>query len=318
MKLRAILESVDASCVTSTSAVAPVLSPIRLRSQRVKTLRKRKIPITESLWARFDKSTALLYQVDSTIITEAAVEDDDEMKSHVDAINAQVDNALRQSEVDHPTEISVFGLQDDSGNVIKVTVARSDGPDFENALANLLADNESGKEVAEIIYILQQQFEVLDVDWNQEIEGDEEPIVEADGDDEQPLDSEPSVELPTEDGDAEATELPDVTDADELTPEEPPVDTASTIDLIQSVIDLLKQETEARAASVAVDKAKAESELADVEHNKLNQEIAQHQEIADMEQSEEIEREETKQNRLVARLAKFRAAHQPTTPAPQQ
>lgn len=314
MKLRAILESVDASCVTSTSAVAPVLSPIRLRSQRAKTLRKRKIPMTESLWARFDKSTALLYQVDSTVITEAA--GDDDMKSHVDAINAQVDNALRQSEVDHPTEISVFGLQDDSGNVIKVTVARSDGPDFENALANLLADNESGKEVAEIIYILQQQFEVLDVDWNQEIEGDEEPIVEADGDDdEQPLDGEPSVELPTEGGDAEATDLPD---AGELTPEEPPVDTASTIDLIQSVIDLLKQETEARAASVAVDKARAESELADVEHNKLNQEIAQHQEIADMEQSEEIEREETKQNRLVARLAKFRAAQQPTTPAPQQ
>jgi hypothetical protein len=316
MKLTQILEAVDAaSCTSSTSiATTPALVP---KAKRRKMIR-RPITMGESTLVQFDLSTALMFDATpkSNLLIEAEEDDisaeaTERVKRTVDDTNSRVDSAVRQSETSSPTAVSVFGLQDADGHIIKVTVPREDAAEFETQLADLLEDNASGKEVAEIIHILRQDFEILDVEWNEDIEGDEE-LTEADED--EPADTEPTEDPELTDtppldlaDDAAAPELEEPA-ADALS--EPSVeDTASTVDLLQSVINLLKQETEARAAAVEVDKAKTAATLASVEHDKLNQEISQHQEIAAMEQEEDEAREEQKNARLVARLAKFRAAN---------
>jgi hypothetical protein len=316
MKLRTILESLDACSTTSASVTSPagIEIPSQKATRRGKKLTKR---ITESVWMKFDTSTALMFNIDS-VLREATSEDTgdtEQVRKVVDDTNDKVDNALRQSETESPTDISIFGLQDADGHVIKVTVSREEAGEFENSLADLLSDNDSGKEVAEIIHILQQQFDILNVEWNDPIEGDD-PLEEAD---ETPESDTTDLELPAEEtpgsSSADSTNL-DLA-GDELTAGESipsTVDDASTVELLQSVINLLKQETEARAAAVAVDQAKAASELATVEHDSLNQEIAQHQEIADMEQAEDKQKEEQKNERLIARLAKYRSS---TTPPEQ-
>jgi hypothetical protein len=304
MKLTAIIETAVAGSVATGSIATPPGAETP-RSRKKKPTRMVRRPVhnvmSESAFVRFDVSTAILFEDETT----------DNMRGTIDATNTKIDNAMKQNEVgkDEGYNVSTFGLQDADGNVVRVSVKREQANEFETRLNQILSDVDNKKEIAEIIYMLKSDFEILDVDWAEPItEDDPAPGEEGEGEDEFSLDGEEGedgegglddLSLDGEEG-GEDGELDLGAGEDEA----PSVDLQqSTVELLQQVIDLLKKETESRAADADLKTTKTDS-------LRQEEEIKRQQEIADMEKYEEKEKEEKKNERLFQRLAKFRSMKQ--------
>lgn len=335
MKLKSILETAVAMSIASASVGAPpgagTVGGGRSRSRKRKGgkvlggMRVRKLPAPmygmvlsgvggsgeggfgESALVKFDPYTAILF------------EDEAEFRGTVDAVNAKVDNAVRQGQLstNKGYDTSTFGLQDADGNIVRVTVNREQAVSFETDLNQILSDTENKKEIAEILFMLRDKFEILDVEWAEPItEDDPVPSDTGDAGDEPPADGEEGDPPPEgDDGDEppadgeEDLELDGEGEVGDVGSDMPDIDMQkSTVELLQQVIELLKKETESRAADAEVKTATAQSKLTDIEHDKQEKEIRAQQEIADMEQAEEKEREASKQDKLIQRIAKFRAS----------
>jgi len=304
MKLSTILEDAAAGAV---SAQAIATNPFTHPSKPVKrrkfsgSAKIEKIKFNESSIATFDVGTAILFEFDDG---QTAPVMTDKNKKIVADINDKVSNATKRADVDDKTQTSTFGLQDGDGKIVKVTVKREQAEDFESRLNSILSDTEQKKEIAEVLYMLKQDYDIVDVEWDEPItEDEEEPGAEGEdgGEEDLALDGEEGgegeLDLDTEGGEG------DLGGEDESSPDMQ----QSTVQLLQQVIDLLKSETGVRTANADVAKAKAETELQGVEQQKQDNEIAGQQEIADMEEFEDEEKERKKNERLVQRLAKFRS-----------
>lgn len=328
MKLKSILETAVAMSIASAAVGAPPGAEIsgggRARSRKRRGgkllggMIVRKLPaplygmvpseISESALVKFDPYTAILF------------EDDTEFRGTIDAVNTKVDNAVRQGQLstNKGYDTSTFGLQDADGNIVRVTVNREEATSFETELNQILSDTENKKEIAEILFMLRDKFEILDVEWAEPItEDDPVPGDTGDAGDAPPEDGE-GVDLSGDGGEGdkpadgeEDLELDGAGDDEmgDVGSDMPDIDMQkSTVELLQQVIELLKKETESRAADAEVKTATAKSQLTDIEHDKQEKEIQGQQEIADMEQAEEKQREAGKQDKLIQRIAKFRAS----------
>lgn len=300
MKIQTILESMVGTGAITTSAVsaAPGVAIAKHARGRKKVAKRLK----ESAIVCFDTSTALLFKVDSRLF-------EDENSSQISTVvNSKIDNAFKQSELADTGgqyNTSTFGLQDGDGNIVRVTVAREEASEFETRLNSILSDTENPKEIAEILYMLKDDFDIVDVDWAEPItEDDPEPSLDDDEDELQP--GEDGAEAETDDEldlDVEDGELP----ADDT--ETPSADMQqSTVELLQQVIDLLKKETESRAADAELKTATANSQISDIEADQQQREIDQQVELAKVEQFEEKEKERNKHEKLIQRIAKYRAS----------
>jgi hypothetical protein len=303
MKLSTILEDAAAGAI---SAQAIAGNPFTHSSKKVRrrkfsgSAKIEKIKFNESSIATFDVGTAILFEFDDG---QNAPVMTDKNKKIVADVNDKVSNATKRADVDDKTQTSTFGLQDGDGKIVKVTVKREQAEDFESRLNSILSDTEQKKEIAEVLYMLKQDYDIVDVEWDEPITEDDEEGMggEEGGEDDLALDGEEGGEEGDLDLDAEGEG--DLGGEDETSPDMQ----QSTVQLLQQVIDLLKSETGVRTANADVAKAKAETELQGVEQQKQDNEIASQQEIADMEDFEEEEKERKKNERLVQRLAKFRS-----------
>lgn len=302
MKLKYLLETAAAGSI-SAGAIAPnpftSRGPVK-RRPIPKVRKARKVAaITESSIATFDVSTAILFEYDSNTPSTLTADKNEKIVADV---NNKVSNAVKRSQTDDKFDTTTFGLQDADGKIVKVTVNRAQSEDFESRLNSLLSDVENPKEIAEVLYMLKKDYEIVDVEWDEPITEDEEEDAPTEGGDEEDLDLDAEGDAAPEDGEEIDGEEP-------VEPAEPDIP-AGTVNLLQQVIDLLKAETESRTANAQVATAKAETELVDVEHQKQEHEITAQQEIADMEAAEEEEKETKKNERLIQRIAKFRSAKQ--------
>lgn len=305
MKLSTILEDAAAGAM---SAQAIAGNPFTHSSKKVKrrkfsgSSKIEKIKFNESSIATFDVGTAILFEFDDG---QNAPVMTDKNKKIVADVNDKVSNATKRADVDDKTQTSTFGLQDGDGKIVKVTVKREQAEDFESRLNSILSDSEQKKEIAEVLYMLKQDYDIVDVEWDEPITEDEEEMGDGEegGEDDLALDGEGEEGLEGEDGELDLDAEGELGGEDEASPDMQ----QSTVQLLQQVIDLLKSETGVRTANADVAKAKAETELQSVEQQKQDNEIAGQQEIADMEEFEEEEKERKKNERLVQRLAKFRS-----------
>jgi hypothetical protein len=305
MKLSIILEDAAAG---SMSAQAFAGNPFThssgaVKRRRVSKTKVEKLKIAESAISTFDVNTAILFEFDGAVGSNggSGLSADKNAKIVAD-VNDKVSNATKRAETDDKTQTSTFGLQDGDGKIVKVTVKREQAEDFESRLNSILSDTENKKEIAEVLYMLKQDYDIVDVEWDEPITEDDEEGMGGDdeGDaDDLALDGEEG----GEEGDLDLDGEGDLGGEDESSPDMQ----QSTVQLLQQVIDLLKSETGVRTANADVAKAKAETELQGVEQQKQDNEIASQQEIADMEEFEDEEKERKKNERLVQRLAKFRS-----------
>ncbi len=303
MKLQSVFESMQGTgAITTASVAAPVGAalPASKPKKRKRKMIRRSIGIAESALVKFDTSTALLYQIE--------VLKEDEADHISTMVNSKIDHAQRQhtladKNVAHQT--SVFGLQDADGNVIKVTVKREEANDFEQRLNSILADGEQ-KEISEIIYMLKDDFDIVNVDWAEPITEDDPTPTKDDQ-----LDDEVGGE---EDSLGDDLDLPD--DGEELGDDEeedaPAVDSTSmqqsTVELLQQVVDMLKKETEVRSSEAELLSAQNRAATQEVENTAEEKELERQIELANVEEFEDKEREENKREKLVQRIARYRAS----------
>lgn len=307
MKLSTILEDAAAGSIGAASIAGnPFTHSGAVKRRRVQKNKVQTLKINESAISTFDVSTAILFEFDGAVGSNGGTGLSADKNAKIVAdVNDKVTNATKRADVDDKTQTSTFGLQDGDGKVIKVTVKRDQAEDFETRLNAILSDADNPKEIAEVLYMLKQDYDIVDVEWDEAITEDEETDSEEGGEDDLALDGEEGGEDAGDD-ELDLGDEGDLGGEDESSPDMQ----QSTVQLLQQVIDLLKSETGVRTANADVAKAKAETELQDIETQKQDAEISREQEVADMEGFEEEEKERKKNERLVQRLAKYRTAKQ--------
>lgn len=190
----------------------------------------------------------------------------------------------------NPKDVQAFGMEDSDGNVIKVYVKKDQAERFDRALADELAnatENDAKVSVEEVIFNLQKDFDIVDVDYPVSIE-DEEPI------------SAPADDADPSQQDTGETDM--AVDAPQTSTESNP----ETMDMITSIVNVLianaeanRQEALAKAAEAKAAEAKAAAEI-------TNAKLRSEEEVADMEAYYDVKSEEQKEAKKLAKLAKFR------------
>lgn len=198
--------------------------------------------------------------------------------------------SLERKETVERTETQSFGLEDENGNVVRVTVKKEQAPQFEKALEQFLssADERNGEipEIAEILFKLKDHFDIIDVDW---------PNIEEDEEEKQELET-PENKLSLEEpADKEASEIK-AGDVD--------VDDAKS--LLQQVVDMMKADADARKAEAVARQKEAEAKTSEAAAKQAMAKVKQEEQILDMEEWEKAKKEQEKEAKRLAKLARWK------------
>lgn len=219
-----------------------------------------------------------------------ASNDQDSLRSILDRLSSH----NKQREYDD-RELSFFGMEDESGQTVKVGVKREEAADFELQLQDLMAEAEDTNNelsVAEILFKLKDNFEIVDVRWPQ-IEQDEEVEQHASADnDDIELDFSP-------DGEDEGTGEETTTNADtQLT---------QVTDLLNKFIEVMQAETSARQAEADARKREAQMREQELAMQQTHSRIKQEEQMLDMETDMKARKEQDKEVKSLAQLAQWRS-----------
>jgi hypothetical protein len=232
-----------------------------------------------------------------TTISEGGVDDFDqsEVISRLKALEDREKTDMRDT--------VTFGIEDDNGQVVRVTVRNEQAEDFERALQAVMGsmeEEESSKtEIAEMLYKLKDQFDIVDVVWP-EIEEDEEEV-QPEFNDEQ---GEPGMEgEPNENGGEGLGDLDNMDSDDGLS--------GGSDDEVKS---LLSQVIDMMTADAAARKADAEARIADAKAREQElgakqalAKIKQEEQFLDMEDFQKKQKESEKEAKRLAQLAKWKS-----------
>jgi len=234
---------------------------------------------------------------------------------------ADVISKLKDAEkqVDNEDDTVPFGMEDEEGNVVKVYVRAEQADEFESALASMLAgeeddedddDKANSAEIAEVLFKLKDNFDIVDVEWPQ-IEGDEEEEAT------QPPagggmgGGEMGGEMPPEGGDELGGEMGDLEGGDELGD----IDGEDEMDMeaeggaestLQQVIDMMKSDAEARKAESEARAKEAEARTAEAQANSASAKVKQEEQVLDMEAHEKEQKAQKDETDKLARMAKWK------------
>ena len=226
---------------------------------------------------------------------------------------AKLDQAVKTAG-ERKENVAVFGLEDDEGKIVKVYIDKDQADNFEEALGALLADNDTvfadedepktETEIAEILYKLKDQFEIRDVVWGN-IQGDEEEEFEVEGEgdlgDEEGMEGEMGDEegMEGEDGelgDEEGMEGEMGADATE----------ANATTALQSVIDMMRADSDARKAEALARQSEAEAVIAKNAALAAQAQVEKEEDLLDMQTAEKAEKAAKKEAEQLAKLARYK------------
>lgn len=237
-------------------------------------------------------------------------------------VMAKLKAAEMAGSVDSKSNTKGYALEDDNGKIVTVRVPAEQGDDFEQALGKALNDREDQDvEIAEILFELRKQFDIVDVNWEDgSIPEDEEtdntldePV---DGDVESPEGDFPGGEeggdqlggedddFPAPEGDAEGEDV-DPMNADD-TDVVGSSQAGDAFSALQSVIDMMKSDAEARKTEAEAEKAKASVEAGRVAAAAASARTRSEEEILDMENFNKRKKEEKRQRDLQAKIIRYR------------
>lgn len=186
-----------------------------------------------------------------------------------------------------------FGLEDDNGGLVRVSVRTEQAQDFEKALQSYMADEDEDLEIAEILFKLRDQFDIVDVQWPEVEEDEEEDMSLAQTGDASGMP--PDGELPPGDE--------DMLGADAGMP--PGGDDQATSVLTQ-VIDMMKADAEARKAEARAREAEAKAKEAESVVNQAMAKVKQEEQFLDMDTYNKAKKDEEREAKRLAQLAKWK------------
>ena len=205
-----------------------------------------------------------------------------------------------------------FGVEDDDGQVVRVTIRADQAEEFEKALQSVMAefeeDENSKTEIAEVLYKLKDNFDIVDVVWP-EVEEDEEVEGQEFGDEQGAPGEGGDVLSGLEDGG-------DMGGEDEMGGEDPLAgleDDAGATGGDEQVSSLLSQVIDMMSADAAARKADAEARIADAKAREQEigaksalAKIKQAEQFLDMDEQVKKQKEQEKEAKRLAQLSKWK------------
>lgn len=205
-----------------------------------------------------------------------------------------------------------FGLEDERGNVVRVIVDGNQAKQFEVTLAKMLGDqfgdtieNYNGtpaKEIAEILFQLKHQFNIIDVKWGElPVDEEEEPKEDEMQAQDQELGDEENPEDLSSDEDGQDVENMDV--GGEM---DSPTSSPDESSLLQKVIDMMKTDAEARKAEAQARETEAKATISKFSSDAAMAKVKQEEDILDMEAYYKDKQQQDKEAKTLAKLAKYK------------
>lgn len=193
--------------------------------------------------------------------------------------------SLERKETIDKNETQSYGLEDENHNIIRITIKKEQAPQFEKALEQFLAveENERKLEIAEILFKLKDRFDIVDVDWPN-IEEDEEEKQELAMPEEQPFEKQP----------------------EEKTQEIKSADINDAKSLLQQVIDMMKADADARKAEAMARQKEAEAKTTEAAAQQAMARVKREEQLLDMEEWERAKKEQEKEAKRLAKLAHWK------------
>ena len=208
---------------------------------------------------------------------------------------SKLKTAEREADLDKNTV--AFGLEDASGNIIKVYVDKQDAKEFEEALESEMYDyNKSDskknttKEIGEILFSLKDNFNIVNIEW---------PVL--------PEDEEISNQELTDSGDSKG-ELPPTNDeGDDLStpPLAPQEDEKEAKSVLQQVIDVMKADAKAKEAEANARAAEAKAKENEAIMKTAEAKVKQEEKMLDVDDYYKQKSEEEKEAKRISKLAKY-------------
>jgi len=226
----------------------------------------------------------------------------------------KLDQAVKTA-AENRDDVAVFGLEDDEGKIIKVFVNKDQADSFESALANMLADQDqmfvddvepkNATEIAEILFKLKSEFDIIDVEWGR-IVGDEEEEEDTDVSSDEPSDLEgddsTSSDEAGEGGDESGLEGEGLAGGDDVADESETEATSA----LQAVINMMQAEAKAKLADAEARKAEAEAAISAHAADAAKAKVSQEEDILAMKDHENAKKEAKKEAETLAKLAKYK------------
>ena len=240
------------------------------------------------------------------------MEADDSQFQSSDVIT-KLKNSEREAEQEGENT-TAFALEDEKGNIVKVWVPDEQADDFMTALEQSLNDvdededdQNEGSEIAEVLWNLRNDFDIINVEWS-DIEEDQEEQLPTDVEEAPPAggeaNAEGGVEEPTNpngEGGAGDEMTAEPGDAEDLGVGGE--DEAKTA--LQNVIDMMKADAEARKSEAEARSAEAKAREAEAGMKVAQDKVKQEEKILDMEAYYDKEKKEKDETDRLAKLAKY-------------
>lgn len=206
--------------------------------------------------------------------------------------------AEKQTDFDRTS--TAFGIEDDSGNVVKVYVPPEQADDFQKVIGTIVADTAmNNQEIGEILFNLKDKFDIINVEWPALPEDEEETTSPAEDEDDTSTDLELTDDSTDNSGDNAmdiATEPPgDVNSSD-----------SSVSSALDKVIDMLKADADARTAEANAKSQEAKAKEAEYASKMAEQRVKSEEEVLDMETFYKNKSDDKKEAQKLMKLAKYR------------
>ena len=228
--------------------------------------------------------------------------------------------SLETKEKSDARDVVSFGVEDDEGQIVRVSVRAEQAEEFEKALQSVMAemeeDEDSKAEIAEVLFKLKDHFDIVDVVWP-EIAEDEEEGEQQFGGDEQGAPGEggdelPSLEDPAAGGEGDMGDLGDMGGEDggdlgDLGDDDMGAGGGQTQDLLGQVIDMMKADAEARKADAEARKAEARQREQEMGAKNSIARIKQEEQMLDMDEQDKAKKAEDKEAKRLAQLSRWKS-----------
>ncbi len=239
---------------------------------------------------------------------------------------SKLDAAEKKAKLEKDTV--TFGLENENGGLVRVYVRAEQADEFEHALSQMLAssdnnnDNEnSSMEIAEVLFKLKDKFDIVDVNWGDIPEDEEQqeqqvtggaggapapggaggaPMPGAEGGGENPIDAAAGDEGAEGEGEGEGEGEEGEGD---MTAGGEEREAKSALD---SVIVMMKADAKAKQAEAEARAAEARAKEAEWTAKAAAAKVKQEEEVLDMETHEKQQKDMDKEVKRLAKLAKYR------------
>jgi len=259
----------------------------------------------------------------------------------LDQIYSKLSGIENSSRKDDDNAVT-YGVEDDQGNIMKITVRADQGEEFEVALAQELGDIEAykmtgrggkGRDVsmAEVLFNLKQKFDVIDVEfpeiptdkvYNADKISDPSEVAEPEFDDDLDLgDEDEDLGLEGEGGDEDEGEgdegddldLDDDLDLgddedeeDEDMGEELGAEDEDEESILKSIVNMMSAEAEARKAQYEAEAEKSRAMQAEYSMKAAKEEMHKQEDLLRMEEEQKKQKDREQEAKKLADLARYR------------